>query len=326
MVNFTMFLYYSMAKRTWSLQRRTYLTADEFHSEVRGTEFQRYKQRILLVLAVNGDRSHMFPVNYIGKSENPMFLRDPRCSYLHGYYWHQSNGWMDSCGFDRWIRWWYTEVQKVSDGPWLLILDSCGGHESEIVLPNVRIEFLPLGTTAKYQTFDLGLIANSKIRYRSLLLRVTLDIFERRMAGNHQFKESFGRGNLEMREGQLPHVADVMQMFNEAWRMTSRTSVLRCWVESQCFSTTQILQARSILQQLTNESEPILDLVNTGNGHTNNQELFIVDSGTTRDVYSSLNAMRLQNVPQTPLLEVIDDTQDISDESLLLHILNSPAP
>ena len=49
-----------------------------------------------------------------------------------------------------------------------------------------------------------------------------------------------------------------------------------------------------------------------------------MDSGTKRDVYSSLNALRLQNVQQTPFPEVIDDTQDIFDESLLLHILNSP--
>ena len=45
-------------------------------------------------------------------------------------------------------------------------MDNFGGHESDIVLPGLRIELLPPQSTAKYQTLDLGLVSHNKINYR----------------------------------------------------------------------------------------------------------------------------------------------------------------
>ena len=108
---------------------------------------------------------------------------------------------MDSAGFDQWIHWWSSEIQKVSSGPWLLIMDNCGGHEPEILFLNIRVEFIPPGTTEKYQTLDLGLITNAKIRYRSLLILLTLEIFERLVCDDLQFKENSGYGRWGTGEG-----------------------------------------------------------------------------------------------------------------------------
>ncbi len=39
----------------------------------------------------------------------------------------------------------------------------------------LRIQFCPKRSTSKYQTLDLGLIAHSKIRFRSTILRHVVD-------------------------------------------------------------------------------------------------------------------------------------------------------
>ena len=151
--------------------RRSYLAHTESSRTVRGTDLQRNKARISTVLCLNGDGSHFVPVQYIGHSANPPCFRDNRFSELKIHYRSQANAWMDSIEFNRWIGWRYNEVRKFTQEDVLLIMDNCGGHESEINYPGLRIEFLPPWSTSKYQTLDLGLIAQSKIRYRSILLK-----------------------------------------------------------------------------------------------------------------------------------------------------------
>lgn len=48
--------------------------------------------------------------------------------------------WSGSDGPDSWRKWWYFHVRKLSNGPWLLILDNFDWHESEFPLPGVVIE------------------------------------------------------------------------------------------------------------------------------------------------------------------------------------------
>ena len=83
---------------------RTYLTASENRAETRGTEMQKHKQSVSIVMCVNADGSHAFPVHYIGKSRNPMSVRSAQFSHLKSNYWSQSNGWIDSKGFEHWLQ------------------------------------------------------------------------------------------------------------------------------------------------------------------------------------------------------------------------------
>ena len=43
----------------------TYLTRDEDRSTTRGTEMQKHKSRVSIVMCVNADGSHVLPVSYI---------------------------------------------------------------------------------------------------------------------------------------------------------------------------------------------------------------------------------------------------------------------
>ena len=77
---------------------------------------------------------------------------------------------MSSTRFDKWMRWWYTELRKRTTGNIILIMDNCGGHEIFFDYPALRFDFLLPKSTHKYQTLELGLIAHGKIRNRTLLL------------------------------------------------------------------------------------------------------------------------------------------------------------
>ncbi len=59
-----------------------------------------------------------------------------------------------------------------------------------------EFRFLPPRSTAKYQPLDLGLIAHSKIRYRSILLRCVILMIEARAAGRINFTEDTGTGKV----------------------------------------------------------------------------------------------------------------------------------
>ncbi len=74
-------------------------SSDESRATVRGTELQRHKKRISIVLLVNRYGSHHVPVWYIGHASEPRCFRGNRFGPLKKYYSFQTNTWMDSDQF-----------------------------------------------------------------------------------------------------------------------------------------------------------------------------------------------------------------------------------
>ena len=103
---------------------RSYLAANEIRQDARGTEFQKHKRRISIVMCVNYDGSHIFSVSYNGTATNPHCFNDPRFTSLKEKYYAQPNKWIQSNGFWRWINFWYSELKKISSVPWCLLMDS----------------------------------------------------------------------------------------------------------------------------------------------------------------------------------------------------------
>ena len=116
-------------------------------------------------MAVNADGSHILPVWYIGHANDPKCFRDLRYTDLKSFYRNQTNAWMDSKEYTKWLQWWFAKVRKVTQEDTLLILNNCGSYEERINLPGLRVEFLPPKSTFKYQLLDLRVIAHAKIRY-----------------------------------------------------------------------------------------------------------------------------------------------------------------
>lgn len=113
-------------------------------------------------------------------------------------------------------------------------MNNCGGHECYIELPRLHVELLPPDTTHKYQTLDLRLIAQSKLRYSSILLRKIVKNTIVWNSNEHTLPSIFNSGNWSLREVHMPHVGDVMELVNESWGKTKSIKILKCWNKSNC--------------------------------------------------------------------------------------------
>lgn len=122
-----------------------------------------HKAIVSIVLFANRDGSHLVPLLYFGYSAKQRCFGDNRFSGLKLLFSSQKKASVDSIVFKRWLCCWYNEVRKVTNEDVILIEDNCGGHESEIIYPGFKIEFMPPGPNPKYQRLELGFIALSKI-------------------------------------------------------------------------------------------------------------------------------------------------------------------
>ena len=73
---------------------------------------------------------------------------------------------------------------------------------------------LPTRCTMDHQTLDLGLIAETKIRYRSKLLGSVLDVMEMKRNTNHASKEGNMNGKCGLKDGLLPLIGDAIMILN----------------------------------------------------------------------------------------------------------------
>ena len=234
-------------------RNRTYRVKDETRWSARGSSFQKYKERLTVVFRV-------IKVEY------------KYCLYAIFVYWNHLNlkssytsqrcGFMDTTRFEQWIEWWYSEVKERSNGP-LLDIDNCSGYFFTQDLPGVRIEKLPSNTRCKFQPLEKGLIAQSKISYRSLLLWYTSEIEEKKRSGNHNFKNDSRCGLYYLIKGLLPHVADAIQLFHDSWNQITKATVLKCWIKSKCFPAILEIHTSSIVASLT---ETCINLVQDNKG------------------------------------------------------------
>jgi len=286
---------------------RTYLMQSESRDDTRGTDLQKYKQRLSIVFCVNADGSHKLPMRYIGVPKKP------NCFHVDGTHYHQyscqSRGWMNGPGFKKWMEFWYEEVKQQSQGPYLLILDNCGGHESGIdpLRPDVRIEFLPKNSTTCAQPLDAGLISTAKSRYRKRYLTDTVHVVLTWQQEGHGYKDSTGQGKWGIREGQLPHVGDAIRMFNEVWEQTSNIEVMKCWLKAECLPTVHTQELR---RQISESEEPTLDLTS---GHA----VDVPTSNVLEPANPSIPDNEVQAlselIQQCNLLNVSDSPTDLSD-------------
>ena len=83
-------LFYSLCPRI------SYLPSSENRIHVRGTDLQRNKDGITVVMSVNADDTHILTVRYIGHAANPRCFRGSRYTALKLFYSNQRNAWIDA--------------------------------------------------------------------------------------------------------------------------------------------------------------------------------------------------------------------------------------
>ena len=197
-------------------------------------------------------------------------------------------------------------------------MDNCSGHKVKVTLERLKIVSLPARSTAKHQPLDLGVIANAKIRYRSALLSAVWNVIEKRRTTQEQILNDSGNGRYGIREGQLPHVADAMVLFNNAWSAVSRMAICEFWIKSECLGVQHTQSLQSVIQSLSLDDDVNIDLTSSNNlkadGSTN-----VIDTQTIHSVHNALPSNRLMvDEPSTPLHEILEAVRNLEAKSDLM--------
>ena len=196
------------------------------------------KTRLTLMVctAANGEK---FPLAIVGKPKTPhcfRLLADPGNTPIP--YTNQSNAWFDKFITVWWIKhiFWPEHLRRHGDVNAILILDNCTAHKiDEKYLPkHLHILFLPPNVTNRHQPADMGMIAATKVGYKSLYLRTLLEIFDAPGGFEHAAEErkKQKRGCRGVNYGGKPHILDCMEMLKTVWdgdKYVSQESISRCW-------------------------------------------------------------------------------------------------
>ena len=180
-----------------------------------------------------------------------------------------------------------------------------------INLHKVSIIFLPLNSTSKHQLLELGLIAASKILYRTALVDATLEVLERYQASEYALKINSGRGNWGLEESQLHHVADAIKLSKKAWSLTSRQSVIRSWLKSGIIGVNHQNQLQLILNGISRIDHDFdIDLTgrNEYDSFTSLDDSEIINSTIVKNVREAIQAYELakQN-PNSSIASTIEE-------------------
>ena len=200
---------------------------------------------------------------------------------------------MDSSTFKEWLKFWHESVTRISDGPWVLLLDNCTGHDALPGLENVAYCFLPPNTTARFQPLDQGIISMAKTAYKSGLLRKCIEALSL-MTSNlgPQNQAVSRRGTLGLSEGHLPHVADAMAIMDSSWNNVDWSSIINCRVKSTCMPYEHHIRLQQLAQSLGS------------NAH--DQSLQRHES-TFKELVELSSKLNLANAPRTPVTAVLHD-------------------
>lgn len=130
------------------------------------------KQRVTLLVCVNGDGSHK-SIKVIGKSKCPLNTSKKFWNDLGIEYYNNESAWMNQEIFTKLV----VDFDKTVDEDVLLLLDNFRGHKllPGVVLKHVKLLFFPANSTFKFQPLDCGIISSFKIYYRKHLMSYILE-------------------------------------------------------------------------------------------------------------------------------------------------------
>jgi len=206
--------------------------------ETRGTELQRSKARVTLVICVNatGTLKSIAVIHNVGK---PVCFR---CQTdLPVRYDSQKKGWMDSTVYAKWLADLSKDWGAFTSRHGFLIMDNTSGHDASATDNRFDIDLLPPNVTARFQPCDQGDINATKTTYRRGMMLGMLTAFD------DQFDESAAKqearkareararaGSLGMAEGPSPHVLDAIRLVKAAIDTVTPTATMRCWLRASC--------------------------------------------------------------------------------------------
>ena len=196
------------------------------------------KERLTFLVCANADGTEKYPLMVIGRSKHPRcfgFLSPTQRGF--GYH-SNSKDWMNTELFFEWLHRFDCYIGKTANRKVLLLLNNAPCHGSIARLPelsNVSVKFSPKRTTSRLQTMDAGVIAALKMRYRSRLHDLALDLLE-------------GDDTCKLHQADILRAVESM---SDIWDKVDSTTIHNCW----CSSNTLQISYQSSEENVQEENE-----------------------------------------------------------------------
>ena len=100
-------------------------------------------------------------------------------------------------------------------------------------------------------------------------------------------------------------------LFNSSWKMMTRSEIIKCWNRSECLGITHVNQNKFLLDSEQNSTEVDIDLTNNNSNQSNNREMAIAQSLTSRIQDGIIDYRNYHNDYNTPLNETLAEVQHI---------------
>jgi hypothetical protein len=134
---------------------------------------KRSKERITVSLCCNMIGEFEKAV-VIGKSARPRAFKNiKKLEYLPVTWLHNKKAWMTTALFTQWVKG-FDRRMRTQGRKVILFLDNAPVHPKALHLTNVKLQFFPPNTTSMLQPLDQGIIQCLKLKYRTKLMRHTL--------------------------------------------------------------------------------------------------------------------------------------------------------
>jgi DDE superfamily endonuclease/Tc5 transposase DNA-binding domain/CENP-B N-terminal DNA-binding domain len=191
------------------------------------------KERVTILLTANATGTTKLKPLIIGRSAQPRYVSgafsllnvsiytvSPRCfgrtkmsSLPHVTYRSNQKAWMTMTVFEEWLKT-LNNLFRIQNRKILLLIDNASSHgwDRSLSLDYVQVEFLPPNTTAHLQPMDSGIIANFKVKYRTLHVRHLVEEMDR---GNDVKK-------LDLRKA--------IEFVAKAWNNVDAKTISNCWL------------------------------------------------------------------------------------------------
>jgi hypothetical protein len=167
------------------------------------------KERITVGLAANATGTHKLTPVIVAHARRPRCFGKNFNPEIYCHYFYNKSAWMTAVVFTEWIQ----EVDKqmrTSKRNILMLLDNASSHKVDAELTNIRLHFLPPGTTAHIQPMDGGVIRTFKAYYRKHLIQHYLAKIENKEEANINLRECLG-------------------FVSAAWDQLKESTIANCW-------------------------------------------------------------------------------------------------
>ena len=143
---------------------------------------------------------------------------------------------------------------------------------------------------------------------------MAINVMLQKQSGARYFPASSQQGVFGIRDVFLPTIGDAMEIFDEEWHATFRSTVIKCWLKTQCFLESHVQRCTELHRDILIHSFDASDL----DTPIMNSEIQCIE----RD----LSIVQSLVIPQTLATVILEEANLVKNTVSLEEVLNSAAP